>query len=154
MVIEECLQGDEISVLAFVDGDTVLPMLAVQDHKRAFDDDLGPNTGGMGAYCAGSIRDNRYHGHRSPRRILRPAVQAIRETGIPYRGVLCSRASCSQVDGPKCLEFNCRFGDPETQVLLPLTGNRFGGGIECRRGRRTGQNYALSSPDAVRPFAS
>ncbi|MES2465474.1 MAG: phosphoribosylamine--glycine ligase, partial [Armatimonadota bacterium] len=118
VVIESCLSGEEISVMAFVDGETVVPMLAVQDHKRALDGDLGPNTGGMGAYAPVpsaplSVVDE------VTRRILRPAVEAVRGTGIPYRGILYAGVMLTP-EGIMCLEFNCRFGDPETQVVLPL----------------------------------
>jgi phosphoribosylamine--glycine ligase len=118
VVIEACLTGEEISIMAFVDGETVAPMLAVQDHKRVGDGDTGPNTGGMGAYAPvpaathAVLKDVK-------NRILHPAVAAIRETGIPYRGVLYAGIMIT-ADGPYCLEFNCRFGDPEAQVLLPL----------------------------------
>ncbi|GAB4454568.1 MAG: phosphoribosylamine--glycine ligase [Armatimonadaceae bacterium] len=118
VVIEECLSGEEVSIMAFVDGETVIPMVAVQDHKRIFEGDTGPNTGGMGAYSpvpsapAMVVKDIK-------RRILDPAVAAIRETGIPYRGILYAGVMLT-ANGPYCLEFNCRFGDPETQVVLPL----------------------------------
>lgn len=118
VVIEECLDGEEISVMAWVDGETVVPMAAVQDHKRAHDGDLGPNTGGMGAYAPVPIATPHVLKDVYDR-ILRPAVGAIRETGIPYRGVLYAGIMLTS-DGPQCLEFNCRFGDPETQVVLPL----------------------------------
>ena len=118
VVIESCLTGEEMSVMAFVDGDTVVPMLAVQDHKRIGDGDTGPNTGGMGAYApvpwAGRETMTFIHD-----RILRPAVDVVRETGIPYRGVLYAGVMLTPT-GPQCLEFNCRFGDPETQIVLPL----------------------------------
>lgn len=118
VVIEECLVGEEVSVMAFVDGETVRPMLPIQDHKRAFDNDAGPNTGGMGAYApvpwaSGSFLQN------VTDKILIPAASAIRSTGIPYRGVLYAGLMMT-ANGPYCLEFNARFGDPETQVALPL----------------------------------
>lgn len=118
IVIEECLFGEEASVMAFCDGDTVAPMIAVQDHKRVGDGDTGPNTGGMGAY-APVPAVTRGVFDAVTERILRPAVEAIRETGIPYRGVLYAGVMLTP-DGPQCLEFNCRFGDPEAQVALPL----------------------------------
>ena len=118
IVIEECLSGEEASVMAFCDGDTVAPMIAVQDHKRVGDNDAGPNTGGMGAY-APVPAVTRGVFDAITERILRPAVEAIRETGIPYRGVLYAGVMLT-ADGPYCLEFNCRFGDPEAQVILPL----------------------------------
>lgn len=118
VVIEECLVGEEVSVMAFVDGDTVVPMIGVQDHKRVFEGDQGPNTGGMGAYApvpaapSMVVKDIK-------RRILHPTVEAIRSTGIPYRGVLYAGIMLTR-NGPYCIEFNCRFGDPETQIVLPL----------------------------------
>jgi phosphoribosylamine--glycine ligase len=118
IVVEECLVGEEASVMAFCDGDTVAPMIAIQDHKRALDGDQGPNTGGMGAY-APVPAVSRLIFEEIGARILGPAVDAIRETGLPYRGVLYAGVMLT-ADGPKCLEFNCRFGDPETQVALPL----------------------------------
>jgi phosphoribosylamine--glycine ligase len=118
VVIESCLVGEEISVMAFVDGETVVPMLAVQDHKRALDGDRGPNTGGMGAYAPVPSAPLSVV-EEVTRRILRPAVEAVRGTGIPYRGILYAGVMLTD-DGIMCLEFNCRFGDPETQVVLPL----------------------------------
>ena len=118
VVIESCLIGEELSVMAFVDGETVVPMLAVQDHKRALDGDLGPNTGGMGAYAPVPSAPHSVV-EEVTRRILRPAVEAVRGTGIPYRGILYAGVMLT-AEGIMCLEFNCRFGDPETQVVLPL----------------------------------
>jgi phosphoribosylamine--glycine ligase len=118
VVIEACLRGEEASFMAFCDGDTVVPMVAVQDHKRAFDGDQGPNTGGMGAYApVPSVSQAVFD--QVTEQILCPAADAIRETGIPYRGVLYAGVMMTP-EGPQCLEFNCRFGDPETQVALPL----------------------------------
>ncbi len=118
VVIEQALQGEEISVMAFVDGDTVKPMLAVQDHKRALDGDRGANTGGMGAYAPVPVATDEVI-QTVLRTIIAPAVEAIKETGIPYRGVLYAGVMLTG-RGAMCLEFNCRFGDPETQVVLPL----------------------------------
>lgn len=118
VVIEQCISGQELSVMAFVDGETVVLMAAVQDHKRIGDGDTGPNTGGMGAYApvpAATPAVMRF----VQEKILYPAVSAVRETGIPYRGVLYAGIMLTE-DGPFCIEFNCRFGDPETQVVLPL----------------------------------
>jgi phosphoribosylamine--glycine ligase len=118
VVIEECLVGEEASIMAFCDGDTLAPMIAIQDHKRVGDNDSGPNTGGMGAYApVPSVSKSLFD--QATDTILRPAVEAIRGTGIPYRGVLYAGVMLTE-DGPKCLEFNCRFGDPETQVAMPL----------------------------------
>ena len=118
VVIEECLIGQEISIMAFVDGVTVVPMVGVQDHKRIGDGDTGPNTGGMGAYAPVPIATPQLV-QEVTTRILQPAVQAIRETGIPYRGILYAGVMVTE-KGPYCMEFNARFGDPETQVVLPL----------------------------------
>lgn len=118
VVVEECLTGEEVSIMAFVDGETVVPMIPVQDHKRALNGDLGPNTGGMGAYAPVPFLPPGLMGNVAER-ILKPAVHAVRATGIPYRGVLYAGLMLT-ADGPYCLEFNARFGDPETQVALPL----------------------------------
>ena len=118
VVIEECLEGPEVSVLALTDGETVLAFPPAQDHKRAFDGDRGPNTGGMGAYCPAPVlgpEEERFVGER----ILLPTVRGMAAAGTPVRGVLYAGIMLTR-DGPRVLEFNCRFGDPETQVLLPL----------------------------------
>jgi phosphoribosylamine--glycine ligase len=117
VVIEEFLQGQEMSILAFVDGETVRPMVPSQDHKPVFDNDLGPNTGGMGTYSpvphiAQSIVDEAIE------TILRPTARAMVKEGRLFRGVLYAGLMITK-DGPKTIEFNCRFGDPETQVVLP-----------------------------------
>jgi len=118
IVIEDCLVGEEASVMAFVDGRTVAAMVPIQDHKRIGEGDTGPNTGGMGAYApVPSLTPNQLD--QIVKTILQPAVDTIRETGIPYRGVLFAGIMLTP-DGPMCLEFNCRFGDPETEVALPL----------------------------------
>ncbi len=118
VVIEEYLEGEEVSVLAFTDGREVIPLIASQDHKRAFDGDEGPNTGGMGAYApvpaygpavADVVREE----------ILDRVVRAMAERGIPYRGVLYAGLMLTAA-GPRVLEFNVRFGDPEAQAILPL----------------------------------
>ena len=118
VVIEEYLTGQEVSVLAFTDGRTVKPMILAQDHKAAYDGDLGPNTGGMGCYAPARLLDA--EALRSvEERVLQPAIDGLREAGTPYVGVLYAGLMLSD-DGFSVLEFNCRFGDPETQVLLPL----------------------------------
>lgn len=118
VVIEEFLAGEEVSVLAFSDGERVVPMVSAQDHKRAFDGDRGPNTGGMGAYAPAPVYTPDL-AVRVEREILAPAVRAMAAEGRPYRGVLYAGLMVTAA-GPKVLEFNCRFGDPETQVVLPL----------------------------------
>ncbi len=118
VVIEECLVGEEASIMAITDGDTLVPLIPSQDHKRVFEGDRGPNTGGMGAYAPVPIIPPNT-AQVAVERILRPAIAAIRELGIPYRGVLYAGIMVT-ADGPKCIEFNCRLGDPETQAVLPL----------------------------------
>jgi phosphoribosylamine--glycine ligase len=117
VVIEEFLQGQEMSILAFVDGETVRPMVPSQDHKPVFDNDLGPNTGGMGTYSPvphipQSIVDEAIE------TIVKPTARAMVQEGRLFRGVLYAGLMITK-DGPKTIEFNCRFGDPETQVVLP-----------------------------------
>ena len=118
VVIEEWLTGPELSVLAFSDGKTVAVMPPARDHKRACDDDKGPNTGGMGAYTP--VPDASPDLIEQVRRdILQPAIDGMAAEGRPYVGVLYAGLMLTE-DGVKVLEFNCRFGDPETQVILPL----------------------------------
>lgn len=118
VVIEEFLQGEEVSVLAFVEGDTIIPLVASQDHKRVGDNDTGPNTGGMGAYAPAPLYTPEL-AERVEREILRPTVQALTAEGRTYRGVLYAGLMVT-AEGPKVLEFNARFGDPETQPVLSL----------------------------------
>ncbi|MBI2851621.1 MAG: phosphoribosylamine--glycine ligase [Chloroflexi bacterium] len=117
VIIEECLLGKEVSVLAFTDGRTIVPMVPACDYKRAFDDNKGPNTGGMGAYSPPDFYSPELGG-MVLRMILQPTVEAIDKEGSPYKGVLYAGLMLTN-DGPKVLEFNARFGDPETQVILP-----------------------------------
>lgn len=116
VLIEEFLEGPECSLLAFTDGVTVLPMVPAQDHKRALDGDRGPNTGGMGVYSPVPVVDDATLAQMTD--ILERTVAALREEGIDYRGVLYGGFMLT-AQGPKVLEFNARFGDPETQVVLP-----------------------------------
>lgn len=118
VVIEECLTGEEASIMAITDGSQLVPLLPSQDHKRVYDNDQGPNTGGMGAVCPVPILPPDLT-QQAVERILRPAIEAIRALGIPYRGTLYAGVMVTP-EGPKCIEFNCRFGDPETQAVLPL----------------------------------
>lgn len=117
VLIEEFLEGQEVSVLTFVDGEDILPLAPAQDYKRVGDGDTGPNTGGMGSYSpvpAMSEEDYR----RVVEEILRPTAKALMERGIRYRGILYAGLILT-AEGPKVLEFNVRFGDPETQAVLP-----------------------------------
>ncbi|MBW6469293.1 MAG: phosphoribosylamine--glycine ligase, partial [Coriobacteriia bacterium] len=116
VLIEEYLVGPECSILAFTDGHTVLLMAPAQDHKRAYEDDQGPNTGGMGVYSPVPIVTP--HEHAAMVAIMERTVEALAEEDIDYRGVLYGGFILTD-DGPKVLEFNARFGDPETQVVLP-----------------------------------
>ena len=118
VVIEERLMGQEVSLMAFTDGITVLPMLPAQDHKRLLDGDKGPNTGGMGAYAPAPIFTTELMGE-ALEFILKPAVNGLRSEGSPFVGVLYAGLMLTS-NGIRVLEFNCRFGDPETQALLPL----------------------------------
>ncbi|MDQ3779835.1 MAG: phosphoribosylamine--glycine ligase [Chloroflexota bacterium] len=118
VLVEECLRGQEVSVLALCDGKTVVPLPAACDYKRARDGDRGPNTGGMGAYAPAPVMDAAMLAMvRST--ILEPTARALSDRGAPLRGVLYAGLMLT-ADGPKTLEFNARFGDPEAQVVLPL----------------------------------
>lgn len=119
VVIEEFIEGQEASLMAFTDGTTLVPMIAVQDHKQALDGDEGPNTGGMGCYAPVEFITPSLFG-QAVDEILKPAVEAIRDTGIPYKGVIYAGVMVTPEGQLKTLEFNCRFGDPETEVVLPL----------------------------------
>lgn len=118
VVVEELLEGEEVSCLCFTDGVSVSPMPPAQDHKRLQDGDLGPNTGGMGAYCpTPQVSQELLQEIRAS--VLQKTVDGMREEGAPYVGVLYAGLMLTK-EGPKTLEFNCRFGDPECQVLMPL----------------------------------
>jgi phosphoribosylamine--glycine ligase len=117
VVIEEFLDGEEASFFCFVDGETVLPLVSAQDYKRAFDGDRGPNTGGMGAYSPAPVFTPEIE-RRTLAEIVRPTARALARAGTPYRGVLYVGLMITQ-DGPKLIEYNVRFGDPECQVLMP-----------------------------------
>ena len=118
LVIEEFMAGEEASLLAFTDGKTVRPMISSQDHKRAYDGDKGPNTGGMGTYAPAPVMTPKMV-ERATKEILEPIVAAMAKEGRPYKGCLYAGLMIAET-GPKVVEFNARFGDPETQVVLPL----------------------------------
>ena len=118
VVIEEFMEGEEASLLAFTDGKTIVPMLAAQDHKRVNDGDQGPNTGGMGAYCPAPVMTDALK-EKTVKEVLRPIVDALAKEGRPYSGCLYAGLMIKG-DSVKVVEFNARFGDPETQVVLPL----------------------------------
>ena len=117
VVIEEFLEGEELSLLALCDGENVLPLAPAQDYKRIFDGDQGPNTGGMGSYSPVPGFDQA-ETERIADLVHRPIVEAMRRRGTPYHGVLYAGLMLTD-GGPKVLEYNCRFGDPETQAVLP-----------------------------------
>lgn len=118
IIVEAALTGVEVSLMAITDGNVILPLLPSQDHKRVFDDDRGPNTGGMGAYCPtpflspGALERIQEH-------ILEPTLFGLKKESISYQGIIYAGLMLTEF-GPKVLEYNCRFGDPETQVVLPL----------------------------------
>ena len=124
VVIEEFMEGEEASLLAFVDGKTVVPMIASQDHKRIFDGDKGPNTGGMGTYAPAPVLTDALR-DEAMKTILEPMVEAMQKEGMPYVGCLYAGLMITP-KGPKVVEFNARFGDPETQVVLPLLDSDLG----------------------------
>ena len=124
VVIEEFMEGEEASLLAFVDGKTVVPMIASQDHKRIFDGDKGPNTGGMGTYAPAPVLTDALR-NKAMKTILEPMVEAMQKEGMPYVGCLYAGLMIT-TEGPKVVEFNARFGDPETQVVLPLLDSDLG----------------------------
>ncbi|PIP14665.1 phosphoribosylamine--glycine ligase [Candidatus Roizmanbacteria bacterium CG23_combo_of_CG06-09_8_20_14_all_35_49] len=118
VVIEECLAGQEVSIICLTDGKTILPLLPAQDHKAVGDNDMGPNTGGIGAYAPVPIVSPTLI-NQIKREILQPVIIGMKKIGRPYRGVLYAGLMLTK-DGPKVLEFNCRFGDPETQPQMML----------------------------------
>ncbi len=118
VIIEERLTGPEVSLMAFTDGETVVPMLPAQDHKRLLDGDCGPNTGGMGAYAPAPIFTPELM-DEAIEKVLKPAVRGLKEEGTPFVGVLYAGLILTS-SGLRVLEFNCRLGDPETQAVLPL----------------------------------
>ena len=118
VVIEEYLEGEETSILAFSDGTTVVPMVPAQDHKRVFDGDEGPNTGGMGAYAPAPVADE-YVQNEALEKVFKPVLKAMQQEGRLYQGCLYAGLIVTK-EGIKVIEFNARFGDPETQVVLPL----------------------------------
>jgi len=115
-IVEECLKGEEASFMVFTDGETIVPMVSSQDHKRIFDDDKGPNTGGMGAYSPAPVITKELESVVMDT-IMRPTIEGLKSEGIKYKGILYAGLMID--DGnPYVLEFNCRLGDPETQPIL------------------------------------
>jgi phosphoribosylamine--glycine ligase len=118
ILIEEFMEGEELSLFILTDGTRCLPLLPAQDHKRLLDGDLGPNTGGMGAYAPVSVATASLLGQAMDR-IVEPTLAAMRDAGRPFTGLLYAGLMITS-EGPRVVEFNCRFGDPETEAVLPL----------------------------------
>lgn len=118
VIIEDCLSGQEVSLVSFVDGQNILPLLPAQDHKTIFDNDKGPNTGGMGAYAPIPLASQKLLSQIT-KQILKPTILGMKKINRPYKGILYTGLMLTP-EGPKVLEFNCRFGDPETQPQLML----------------------------------
>ena len=117
IVVEEFLEGEEVSFFALCDGVTAMPFASAQDHKRVGDGDTGPNTGGMGAYSPPPVMTPELS-QRIMREVIAPTMRGMNERGSPFRGVLFAGLIIHK-DGPKVIEFNVRFGDPEAEVILP-----------------------------------
>lgn len=143
VVIEEFLKGPEVSILSLTDGAAIYPLAPSCDYKRAYDNDEGPNTGGMGAYTPTRLVDDAMVG-RIRETILQPVIDEMASRGTPMRGVLYAGLMMT-ADGPKVLEFNCRFGDPETQVVLPTLESDLGVLLEAVA---TGTLAEVSAPVA------
>ena len=118
VVIEECMTGPEVTILAFTDGKTIVPMISSQDHKRALTGDHGPNTGGMGAFCPSPLYTKEL-AEICMEKIFKPTIEAMNGEGIPFKGVLYFGLMLTS-NGPRVIEYNARFGDPETQPILSL----------------------------------
>jgi phosphoribosylamine--glycine ligase len=148
VVLEEHLQGEEVSFLALCDGERAIPLVAAQDHKRIGDGDTGPNTGGMGAYSGPSVVDANMSEWLLTH-VTRPVIQAMKSEGAEYRGVLyCGLMMTAK--GPMVLEFNCRFGDPETQpILMRLESDLLGAFIASAEGRLSEGDLKWSKDSTV-----
>jgi phosphoribosylamine--glycine ligase len=141
VLVEEFMSGEEISLFALTDGTTVLPFIAAQDHKRIGEGDLGPNTGGMGAYAPVGIA-TRAVASMAMERVFYPTLRAMEEDGVPFTGLLYAGLMLTP-HGPKVVEFNCRFGDPETEALLPLMSSNL---LEPIRAIANGDSLAGAAP--------
>ena len=141
LVIEEFLEGEEASLFALVDGETAVPLASAQDHKRVGEGDTGPNTGGMGAYAPAPVLTEELQ-RRSMEKIIRPTARALAAAGTPFSGVLYAGLMLT-ADGPKLIEYNVRFGDPECEAIMPLIEGDF---AELLRAVATGQLDAIDPP--------
>jgi phosphoribosylamine--glycine ligase len=149
ILIEEFMQGEELSLFVITDGHAAIPLLAAQDHKRLLDGDFGPNTGGMGAYAPTSIATPELI-RQVMRDIIEPALAAMRAEGCPFRGLLYAGLMLTP-DGPKVVEFNCRFGDPETEALMPLMDSSL---LELIASVAGGGSLANSRPPDWKPLVA
>ncbi len=149
VLIEECMTGEEVSLFALTDGSHVLPFIGAQDHKRIGEGDTGPNTGGMGAYAPVSLAPPAFIAEAVDR-IFLPTLAALRAAGCPFTGLLYAGLMLTP-DGPKVVEFNCRFGDPETQALLPLMASSL---LTPMRAIARGESITAMLPLAWHPGAS
>lgn len=144
VVLEETLSGEELSLLVLIDGKTILPLAPSQDHKRRFDGDKGPNTGGMGAYSPVELYDRTFDAIND--QVLNPLREALKNGTLDYRGVLYIGLMINESGQPKVLEFNARFGDPETQAILPrLESDLFDLLMSCTNGTLSEQKAVWSS---------
>lgn len=141
VLVEEFMEGEELSLFAITDGTHLLPFIAAQDHKRIGEGDTGPNTGGMGAYAPVSIAPPELVAE-AVERVFAPTLRAMREEGCPFTGLLYAGLMLTR-QGPKVVEFNCRFGDPETQALLPLLESSL---LEPMRAVAEGRSLAGAAP--------
>src|SRR6185436_10352866 len=123
VVVEEFLEGEEASFFALCDGENAIALASAQDHKRAFDGDRGPNTGGMGAYSPAPVMTDEAS-RRAMEEIVLPTVRAMKALGVPYKGVLYAGLMLT-AQGPKLIEYNVRFGDPECEAIMPLIDGDF-----------------------------
>jgi phosphoribosylamine--glycine ligase len=149
ILLEEFMEGEELSLFVITDGEHALPFLAAQDHKRLLDGDFGPNTGGMGAYAPTSIATPDVVA-QAMREIVEPTLAAMREQGCPFRGLLYAGLMLT-AEGPRVVEFNCRFGDPETQALMPLMESSL---LELLAAVAGGGSLARSRPPEWKPLSA
>jgi phosphoribosylamine--glycine ligase len=137
LVIEEFLEGEEASLFALVDGEIAVPLASAQDHKRVGEGDTGPNTGGMGAYAPAPVLTEELL-QRAMDEIVRPTARALAEAGTPFKGVLYAGLMLT-ADGPKLIEYNVRFGDPECEAIMPLIDGDFAGLLNAVATGRLGE---------------
>jgi phosphoribosylamine--glycine ligase len=149
ILLEEFMEGEELSLFVITDGEYALPFLAAQDHKRLLDGDFGPNTGGMGAYAPTSIATPDVVA-QAMREIIEPTLGAMRGQGYPFKGLLYAGLMLT-AEGPRVVEFNCRFGDPETQALMPLMESSL---LELLAAVAGGGSLARSRPPEWKPLSA